>query len=116
LNLRAYHVPGPLGPNCGHNKAYKLVRGLFQCADCRSQASITSGTIFQDTRKQIRMWFHAIWHVTNEKNGVSAMSLQRALGLKSYQTAWTWSTRYVEQWLDLVGSVLVARLRLTKRL
>jgi hypothetical protein len=36
------------------------------------------------------MWFHAMWYVTNEKNGVSAMSLQRALGLKSYQTAWTW--------------------------
>jgi len=31
-----------------------------------------------------------MWHVTNEKNGVSAMSLQRVLGLKSYQTAWTW--------------------------
>lgn len=77
-------------PRCGHNKACKLGRGLFQCADCRNQTSVTAGTIFQDTRKPLRMWFHAMWHVTNEKNGVSAMSLQRALGLKSYQTAWTW--------------------------
>ena len=36
------------------------------------------------------MWFKAMWHVTNEKNGVSAMSLQRALGLRSYQTTWVW--------------------------
>ena len=47
------------------------------------QTSVTSGTIFQDT-------FRAIWHVTSQKNGVSALGLQRVLGLGSYQTAWTW--------------------------
>ena len=51
---------------------------------------MTSGTIFQDTRKPLRLWFRAIWHVTSQKNGVSALGLQRVLGLGSYQTAWTW--------------------------
>lgn len=36
------------------------------------------------------MWFQAIWHLTNQKHGVSALGLQRVLGLGSYQTAWTW--------------------------
>ena len=35
------------------------------------QTSVTSGTIFQDTRKPLRLWFRAIWHVTSQKNGVS---------------------------------------------
>ncbi len=36
------------------------------------------------------MWFRAAWHVTSQKNGASAMSLQQELGLGSYSTAWTW--------------------------
>ena len=36
------------------------------------------------------MWFQAIWYLTNQKHGVSALGLQRVLGLGSYQTAWTW--------------------------
>jgi hypothetical protein len=36
------------------------------------------------------MWFMAMWYVTNQKNGVSALGLQRVLGLSSYETAWTW--------------------------
>jgi len=51
---------------------------------------VTAGTIFQDTRKPLRLWFRAIWHVTSQKHGVSALGLQRVLGLSSYETAWTW--------------------------
>jgi transposase-like protein len=36
------------------------------------------------------MWFRAVWHVTSQKNGASAVSLQQVLGLGSYMTAWTW--------------------------
>ena len=43
--------------------------------------------IFQDTRKPLRMWFRAIWWVTAQKNGASALGLQRILGLGSYFTA-----------------------------
>ena len=38
----------------------------------------------------MRMWFLAMWFVTSQKNGVSALGLQRVLGLGSYETAWTW--------------------------
>jgi transposase-like protein len=51
---------------------------------------VTAGTIFQDTRTPLPTWFGAMWWVTNQKTGVSALGLQRALGLGSYKTAWTW--------------------------
>jgi transposase-like protein len=51
---------------------------------------VTAGTIFQDTRKPLTLWFRAVWWVTSQKNGASAMGLQRVLGLRSYKTAWTW--------------------------
>jgi hypothetical protein len=57
---------------------------------CRRQTSATAGTIFQDTRKPLVMWFRAMWYVTSQTNGVSAMGLQRVLGLGNYETAWTW--------------------------
>jgi transposase-like protein len=50
---------------------------------------VTAGTIFQDSRLPLMLWFRAVWWVTSQKNGVSAMGLQRVLGLKSYKTAWT---------------------------
>ena len=68
-------------------------RGLLHCHGCQGQTSLTAGTIFQDTRKPLRMWFMAMWYVTNQKNGVSALGLQRVLGLGSYETAWTWLHR-----------------------
>lgn len=77
-------------PQCGHNVAWAASRGRYVCRKCRHQASLTAGTIFQDTRKPLRQWFRAMWHVTNQKHGVSALGLQRALGLGSYSTAWTW--------------------------
>jgi transposase-like protein len=51
---------------------------------------VTAGTIFQDTRKPLTVWFRAMWAVTSQKNGASAIGLQRELGLGSYDTAWTW--------------------------
>jgi transposase-like protein len=38
----------------------------------------------------LTVWFRAMWWVTTQKNGVSALGLQRVLGLGSYQTAWSW--------------------------
>jgi transposase-like protein len=50
--------------------------------------SVTAGTIFQDSHLSLVTWFRAMWHVTNQKNGISAVGLQRLLGLGSYKTAW----------------------------
>jgi len=59
------------------------------CRVCNAETSLTAGTVFQDTRKALRMWFLAMWFVTSQKNGVSALGLQRVLGLGSYETACT---------------------------
>ena len=49
--------------------------------------------MFQDTRSPLRTWFQAIWYVTGQKQGASALGLQRVLGLGSYHTAWAWLHR-----------------------
>ena len=67
-----------------------MKRGLFWCQQCDHQTSVTAGTLFHDTHKPLRLWFEAIWYVTNQKSGVSALGLQRVLGLGSYHTAWKW--------------------------
>ena len=75
---------------CQHTHVWPTSRGLYHCARCGFQTSVLAGTIFQDTKQDLRLWFRAIWYVTNQKSGVSALGLQRALGLGSYQTAWSW--------------------------
>ncbi len=76
-------------PACGGRQAWPMKRGLWLCAACRHQASVTAGTVFQDTHKPLTLWFRAMWHLTTQKNGVSALGLQRVLGLGSYKTAWS---------------------------
>ncbi len=78
-------------PKCG-SKEFWTVRknALKECTGCHFQASVTAGTIFQGTRKSLRLWFFTMWLVTAEKNGISAMGLQRELGFSRYETAWTW--------------------------
>ena len=63
---------------------------LMRCRECHGRTSLTAGTIFEGTRKPLRTWLMAMWFVTSQKNGVSALGLQRVLGLGSYETAWTW--------------------------
>jgi hypothetical protein len=75
-------------PGCGGRSAWSMKHGLWLCGGCRRQVSVTAGTIFQDTHLPLTLWFRAIWHVTSQKNGVSALGLQRVLGLGSYKTAW----------------------------
>jgi transposase-like protein len=75
-------------PRCAGRTAWRMTRGLWLCAACRRQASVTAGTIFQDSHLPLTVWFRAMWHVTSQKNGASALGLQRVLGLGSYKTAW----------------------------
>ena len=76
-------------PGCGHERAWPVRKVWFECARCGRQTSVTSGTIFQDDVSRCGCG-SAIWHVTSQKNGVSALGLQRVLGFAAYQTAWTW--------------------------
>jgi len=77
-------------PSCGGTKGWMTDRQQVRCAGCQRQTSVTAETIFDGTRKPMRMWFQAAWHVTNQKFGASALGMQRVLGLGSYQTAWAW--------------------------
>lgn len=76
-------------PRCGGAKSWPKSDGLLRCAVCDYQVSVTAGTVFQDSRLPLTVWFRAVWWVTSQKNGASAMNLQRVLGLKSYKTAGT---------------------------
>jgi hypothetical protein len=73
---------------CGRSKNRLTTRGLFECKHCLRQTSVTAGTLFHNTRKYLRVWFEAMWHITNQKYGANALGLQRILGLGSYHTAW----------------------------
>lgn len=76
-------------PRCGCRESSPVRTVLLRCRECRHQTSVTAGTMFQDTRTSLRSWFQAMWWVTTQKNGASALGLQRVLGLNRYETAWT---------------------------
>jgi transposase-like protein len=77
-------------PRCGGAEAWPMSTGLLRCRSCEYKLSLTSGTVFEGTRKPLLMWFRAIWWVVSQKNGASAKGIQRMLELGSYQTAWAW--------------------------
>jgi transposase-like protein len=77
-------------PRCGHKKAWHLKKFLYQCSDCDHKVSVIVGTIFHGTHKSLVIWFRAIWWLTGQKNGASALSIQKIMGLGSYKTAWAW--------------------------
>ena len=75
-------------PACGHKGFCRLTtRELFQCNRCKRQVRLTAGTVFQDTKLPLTVWFAAIYHLTQSKNGISSIELGRRLGVKR-QTAW----------------------------
>jgi transposase-like protein len=86
---------------CGNDKISRITRKtsatsknkkaqIYQCLEktCKQQFSATSGTIFHDTRLPILTWFLAVELVMDAKKGMSAVQIQRHLGIRSYQTAW----------------------------
>ena len=77
-------------PKCDGDRAWRRTRLAMVCARCRHETSITAGTLFEKTHKPLRVWFKALWSVTSQKTGTSALGLQRVLGLGSYETAWLW--------------------------
>lgn len=87
---------GFICPSCGAMTAapYRASRTRLLCKDCGHQSTVTAGTIFDKTRTPLKVWMAAAWYVTNQKQGVSALGLQRVLGLGSYQTAWTMLHRF----------------------
>ena len=70
-------------PICRGADHWVTARGLHHCRGCGRQTSVTAGTLFADTHLPLRLWFEALWHVTSQKSGASALGLQRLLELGS---------------------------------
>lgn len=77
-------------PRCNNRKSWPVSKVHYQCAKCNYQISVIAGTIFHKTHYPLTIWFRTIWWLTGQKNGASALGLQRMLGLGSYPTAWAW--------------------------
>jgi len=81
-------------PHCGvvgenvklNGKSHRA--GLYQCRACRKQFTVTTGTIMHRSRLPLVKWILAFHLMCSSKKGISALQLQRQLGLGSYQTAW----------------------------
>ena len=89
--LRQLRWPdGFICPRCGVGEAWHTGRGFYRCRQCELEISVTAGTIMHRTRKPLRLWFRAMWQITDQKFGSNALGMQRILGLGSYHTAWEW--------------------------
>lgn len=76
-------------PACGGDRAWLLERRhLWQCAACGRQTSVTAGTVLHRTRTPLVLWFWAAYLVATHTPGMSALQLQRQLGISRYETAW----------------------------
>jgi transposase-like protein len=97
--LEAIRWPtGPICPHCGNRTdkpiwkieahAEKKIRaGLYHCAACSKQFTVTVGTIFEDSHIPLRQWLIAFYLLCSSKKGISSLQIQRILGLGSYRTA-----------------------------
>lgn len=75
-------------PHCSSPKGWRRTDGRWDCGNCSRIVTQTAGTIFDKTRTPLVLWFAAAWHMTTQKNGISALGLRRELDLGSTQTAW----------------------------
>jgi transposase-like protein len=76
-------------PRCGHRHAVSMpAYRRWRCGACRSQVSLTAGTVLHNTKLPLTLWCWATYLMTTDKRGISALRLQRQLGLRRYETAW----------------------------
>lgn len=81
---------GYICSQCQSGNYWLTAKHKIHCSNCGKEFSITSGTIFQDSKKPILLWFHIMWWVVAQKTGASANNLKDFMGFGSYETAWTW--------------------------
>ena len=81
---------GFICPACGGGKAWQLKTKpwTYECSGCGRQTSVTAGTIMHHSKLPLTAWFWAAYVMATQPNGLSALQLQRELGLGSYKTAW----------------------------
>lgn len=100
-------------PVCGGARHSEIrSRGLLQCSDCRRQTSLTAGTIFAATKVALQVWFRAMYHLTQSKQGISSIELGRRLGV-TQTTAWTIKHKLAQVMLERdAGTRLAGRVEL----
>ena len=93
--IKARWPEGFVCPSCGSVRAWALETKAFtfECAGCHKQTSVTSGTIMHGSKLSLTVWFWAAYLMTSHSNGISALQLQRQLGLGSYKSAWFLAAR-----------------------
>lgn len=74
-------------PKCGARHGYELANGHIRCADCRYEASVTAGTVMHRSHLPLTKWFLALYLVSQDKRGISAVQLSNQLDV-TYKTAW----------------------------
>jgi transposase-like protein len=85
---------GPVCPHCGNGKKAYFLKGkstrpgVYNCAVCKRQFTVTIGTVMEDTHLPLRTWLMAFSLMQSAKKGISALQLQRDLNIGSYKTAW----------------------------
>lgn len=77
-------------PRCGQGERYWKIstRGLYKCASCKHQVSLTAGTVFHKTRTELLKWFMLIFRMATSKTGVSINEMKRELEINDYKTVW----------------------------
>ena len=82
-------------PACGSRRGWALATKAYthECADCRKQTSVTAGTVMHGSKLALIAWFWAAYLMATHSNGISALQLQKQLGLGSYKTAWLLATK-----------------------
>lgn len=81
-------------PSCEAVGGWKTADGRWMCSACSKRVSTTAGTIFDRSRTPLTLWMAAGWQLATRKDGISAVGLQRSLGMASYQTSWALLHRF----------------------
>lgn len=89
-------------PDCAGKAHCVVTRGmrkLFQCNACRKQTSVRAGTAFAASKLALRLWFAAMYHVTQSKQGISSLELSRRLGI-TQNAAWKMKHKLAQVMLE----------------
>ncbi|MGA2481848.1 MAG: IS1595 family transposase [Candidatus Acidiferrales bacterium] len=81
---------GPVCPKCGKKEIARVGgrESILRCVECQAQFTVMAGTVFNDSHLPLSKWFLATFLLCESKKGVSALQLQRILGIGGYKTAW----------------------------
>src|SRR5208337_2327377 len=85
----------PACVHCGSTAVYKMTDGetgnrntryLWRCHDCKKQYTVRIGTVYEESRIELRHWAYAFWRTSTSKKGVAALEIQRQCQI-SYKSA-----------------------------